>query len=148
TGVGGTVAAEVLIGGGLNLVKYGDNGVGRWGSLDLSGCAVAVQQSCLYGHQFDNVVCQANVLGFTSADYTLETVLHKPYFENNLFDIVSRLYIRGTVQSPLMNLTGTYNIRISLSGNPSYDENLVIIKDLLAGLRTDVAPATNPGSRT
>lgn len=147
-GVGDTISADVIIGGGLNIVAHGDNGVGRWGSLDISACGVAIQQNSLYGHQFDNLVCQENALGYTCATYTLETVLTKPYFEGNVRDIVSQLYVKGAVIAPVMGLSKVFNILHSLSGNPHMDPGLAIVKDRMPGIHTDVPPKANPGSRT
>lgn len=148
-GVGGTISVDIIIGGGLNIPSFGDNGVGAWGSMDISAnLGVGVHIASLYGHIMSNLVLQANSMGFTCSDYTTQLVLDKPYFENNTVNYVSWSYVAGVMIAPLMELETIQNCINRLAGNGSYDPKLIILKDSTSGLTSDLVPGLNPGSRT
>lgn len=149
-GVGNTASVVILAGGGVDISSYGDNGVGSWGSLDLSGNAVAIHIASLYGHSFTNAVIQANGIGVATSNYTLAATFDKPYFETNLMDIVSWSYLDGVIINPLMRLTRVRHLVSRPRGDDmTRDSRLIILKPTITegGLFANHTPAINVGSR-
>ena len=149
-GVGNTASVVILAGGGVDISSYGDNGVGSWGSLDLSGNAVAIHIASLYGHSFTNAVIQANGIGVATSNYTLAATFDKPYFETNLMDIVTWSYLDGVIINPLMNLTRVRHLVSRPRGDDmTRDSRLIIFKPTITegGLFANHTPAINVGSR-
>ncbi|WP_461408121.1 hypothetical protein [Georgenia sp.] len=148
-GNGNAAEMTIIIGGGLNIAKFGDNGVGSWGALDIfSNAGIGIQQDSLYGHAFNNAVIQGNGIGFACADYTLETHFTKPYFELNLVDFVSWSYVAGMMSAPILNIGGIQNLVGRLGGSGRQDPKLIIFQDEQPSLRGPLEPSNNPGTRT
>jgi len=148
-GVGDTLTVDILIGGGANFPSWGDNGVAAFAAMDvLSNPGVGIHQASLYGHTYNNPIIQGNGIGFACNGSTQQTTFTKPYFELNTIDYVSWSYVDGVMTSPLLDLAGIQNLVGRITGNGGLDPRMIFLKTNLRGLTSDVAPASNPGSRT
>lgn len=148
-GNGNTAQIKIYSGGGVNIPRYGDNGVGKFGGMDIfSNPGIGVHISSLYGHVFDDIVAQVNGIGFAVWDYTKKIVMSKPYFELNDIDVAIWNYTEGVVLSPLSDFTKWQHL-ISRAGGSIYDISPAIhIIDQQIGGGAPYLPATNPGART
>lgn len=102
--IGTTGKIKIFVGGGVNIAKHGDNGVGTHLNLDiLSNYGIGMNHAPLYGHSFTNMTAQGNGIGFACEDFSFNTAIMKPYFELNSYDFVVFNYIKGVIFAPLMN---------------------------------------------
>jgi hypothetical protein len=140
---------DILAGGGLGLLKYGDSGVGSWGSLDLSAnYGTGILANSMYGHTFNNAVLQANGIAVACSEYTYAITMVKPYFEANGVDIA----MIGTIEDPLMEAITTKRVQYVAGriGNVAAIPSLLIRKgaETAGGLTADNPSTTNPSART